>query len=121
MDSFNGQERRKYIRIPASYIVDYYAQNPNQAYNVTHAKNVSLGGIAITTDKYFAKGTQLMLAIRFPFISQQVKVTVEVVDCKEKKKDMLYEVRSKFIDLNPAYFDKIKWFVDKSNAAENNT
>jgi hypothetical protein len=82
-------------------------------YDLTQTKNVSQGGILLTTNRKFEKGTQLAMTIRFPFITQRIELTGEVVDSKEVVRDLIYETRIRFFDLDEDFFKKLSKFVQQ--------
>jgi Tfp pilus assembly protein PilZ len=82
-------------------------------YDLTQTKNVSQGGILLTTNRKFEKGTQLAMTIRFPFITQRIELTGEVVDSKEVVRDLIYETRIKFLDLDEEFFKKLGNFIQQ--------
>jgi len=110
---YKGPERRKYPRIDATFVVSYKPKEISEEYDLVQSKNVSQGGMLITTNRHFEKGTQLELMIRFPFVSQKIIVTAEVVDCREIAKNFLYETRLRLLDLDMEIFKKIGEYVRK--------
>ncbi len=103
-------ERRRYVRINASFVLSYIDVTPELSKNdITQTRNISLGGILITTDKQIAVGTVLKLKLKIPAAPTDVEVKVEVVDSKEKVKDLLYETRGRFLALK----DEDKNYIDK--------
>ncbi|HIE35942.1 MAG TPA: PilZ domain-containing protein [Candidatus Omnitrophica bacterium] len=113
MKKYNGPERRKHSRIDANFIVSYRIKQIPDNYDLTQTKNVSQGGILLTTNRKFEKGTQLMITIRFPFIPQRIEVTGEVVESEEIVKGLIYETRIRFLDLNEEFFKKLGSFIQE--------
>jgi len=110
---YKGPERRKYPRVDATFVVSYRIKEVPDSYDLVQTRNISQGGMLITTNQYFEKGTQLALTIRFPFVSQKILATGEVVACKEVVKNLLYETRLKLLDLDMEVFQKIGEYVSK--------
>jgi len=110
---YKGIERRKYSRVNATFVVSYKPKEIREGYDLVQTKNISQGGMLITTNRYFKKGTQLELTIRFPFVPQKIIATAEVVDCKEIAKNFLYETRLRLLDLDVEIFRKIGEYVRK--------
>lgn len=110
---YSGPERRKYPRAEANFVVSYVIKEIQDDYDLTQSRNVSQGGILITTNRYFSKGVKLAMHIRLPFITQRIEVTGEVVDCKEKVKNLIYETRIKFLDLDMGIFEEIGKHIEK--------
>jgi len=110
---YKGPERRKYPRVDATFVISYRPKEISGEYDLVQSKNISQGGMLITTNKYFEKGKQLELIIRFPFVPQKIVTTAEVVDCKEMTKNLLYEKKIKLLNLDMEIFKKIGEYVKK--------
>lgn len=113
MDKYVGPERRKYSRVNANFIVSYRIKKETADYDLTQSKNVSQGGMLLTTNKLFANGTLLELTIRFPFISERIKVVGAVMSCREVARNLIYETRINFLDLDQNFFQKIGEYIIK--------
>jgi len=93
-------ERRKYVRVDGTFVLSYSDVTTQQLKSdVTQTKNISLGGLLITTDKKFSPGTVLRLKLRLPDGLDYINVKVLVVDSRQKAKNLLYETRAKFISI----------------------
>lgn len=111
MENYAGPERRKFPRLNINLVVTYHIKQQADSYDLTQTKNVGGGGMLLTTNCYFEKGTILELTIRFPFFVGKTKVDGEVVDCKEIVKNIIYETRIKFLNLDKDIFDKLNSFI----------
>ncbi|MCM8819492.1 MAG: PilZ domain-containing protein [Candidatus Omnitrophica bacterium] len=111
MAEYTGPERRKYPRININFVVSYRIKEVPDNFDISQTKNVSGGGILLTTNRKFEKGTLLALNIRFPFIGDKIEVTGEVVDAKEIVRDLIYETRIKFLDLRSDVLKQLEDFV----------
>jgi hypothetical protein len=110
---YGGPERRRYPRTDANFVVSYrIAEEPNN-YDLSQTKNVGQGGMLITTNQYFGKGVRLAMFIRFPFIPHKIEVIGEVVECQEVVRNVIYDTRIKFLDLDMTLFKKIGELVEK--------
>lgn len=98
MGEFQGRERRKHPRLDANFIISYHIKEPSSPFDLSQTKNVSQGGLLLTTNRYFEKGVLLEMTIRFPFIPDKIKLTGMVVVSVEKVKDLLYETHIQFAD-----------------------
>ena len=114
MSEYKGQEKRKHRRLNVNFVVSYRVKQVPDGYDLSQSKNVSQGGMLLTTNKAFTKRTFLDMSIRFPLISRKIKVTGEVVDSKEIVKNLLYETRIKFLDLEEDIFIKLGEFVEEN-------
>ena len=110
---YNGKERRRYPRINATFVVSYRPKKNSEGFDLVQSRNISQGGMLITTNRYFEKGMQLELIIRFPFVPRKIITTAEVVDCKEIAKNFLYETRLRLLDLDMEIFKKIGEYIKK--------
>ena len=65
----------------------------------------------LTTNKQFELGTNLAMIIRFPLIPQKIQVTGIVVESKEVVRNIIYETRIQFMDLDEEFFYKLGDFI----------
>lgn len=113
MRRYIGAERRKHSRMNANFIVSYRVRQVPDNYDLSQTKNVSQGGMMLTTNKKFEDGTCLAMTIRFPFVLQKIHVLAEVVDSKEVVRNLIYETRIRFLDLDEEFFRKMGEFISK--------
>ena len=92
-------KQRHYPRTDATLVVSYRAKTSPTGYDITHSKNVSSGGMLLTTDVAFRRGTQLDLTIRLPLVPEAVECTGEVIESLELVKDLAYETRLRFLEM----------------------
>lgn len=104
-------ERRRHTRISANFVISYRVKEVHEHYDLSQTKNVSQGGILLTTNKKFGSDVQLAITIRFPFIPKRIEVTGQVIDSKEVVRDLIYETRIKFLDLDREFFEKLGEYV----------
>ena len=113
MAEYTGPEKRKYARMSANFVVSYRIKEMADGYDLSQSKNVSQGGMLLTTNKFFPRDTCLAMTIRFPFVMQKIEVTGRVVSCKEMVRDLIYETRLQFLDLDENFFDQLGDFINK--------
>ncbi len=113
MEKYSGPEKRKHPRIEANFVVSYRIKEPGKGYDLSQTKNVSQGGMLLTTNRAFQKGTYLAMSIRFPLVPHKIEVTGEVVDSKEVVRDLIYETRIKFLDLDEDFFRDLGKFIEE--------
>ena len=98
---WNGLERRRHKRIKKNFILTYFDKNkPEEKFELTQLKDISCGGLRFVTTKRFTAGTLLGVELKTPYISETTYLEGEILECSEKIKDMLYEIRLKFTVLN---------------------
>jgi len=106
-------ERRRFVRINANFVVSYIDVTPEVSKsNITQTKNIGLGGILVTTDRKIKAGTILKIKLMIPTAPTYVEVKVEVVGCKEKVKDLIYEIRGRFVVLKDEDKDYVYKIVE---------
>ncbi len=106
-------ERRRFIRVDGSFIVSYtdiFAQQPKS--DLSQTKNISLGGILFTADRNISVGSPLNVKLKLPTTPDYINVRVKVVDCKERVKGIMYDVRAKFINISEIDRDSIRKIVE---------
>jgi len=94
--SYNGPERRKNARITARFIVSYRIIDESDNVDVTQTKNISLGGMLLTTNRQFNSGTNLAIEIRLPFDPNPIMLIARVIESREIIKDLIYDTRLQF-------------------------
>ncbi len=108
MGHYIGLERREYPRILGKFVVSYQAKSCDSHTHISQTRNLSKGGMVLTTNKNFPPGTILTIDIRLPFNADKISLDGQVLDIKEVVKYLIYDARIKFINLEPKYEEKIK-------------
>jgi len=108
-----GKERRRYPRLSASFVVSYKIKKIPNDYDFSQTKNVGQGGVLLTTNRKFEIGTQLALMIKVPFVLQRIEVSATVVESKEIAKNLVYETRLAFSDINKKFFQELGGFIEE--------
>lgn len=94
--SFNGMEKRRHPRITGRFIVSYRILDESNI-DITQTKNLSLGGMLLTTNCQFPKNTHLAVEIRLPFERNPIMLIGKVIDSTEITKDLIYDTRLEFL------------------------
>ena len=95
--SYSGPERRKTPRIPGKFVVSYRVKADIDNVDISQTRNLSLGGMILTTNKGFPIGTLLALSLRLPFFVGTIGMTGRVQATKEVAKDLIYDTHIQFI------------------------
>jgi len=96
--TYSGPERRKHPRISnAHFVVSYRIFQESNNIDVSQTKNLSLGGMLLTTNREFQPGTNLALEIRLPFDSNPIILVAKVLGSRQIIKDFLYDTRLEFL------------------------
>ncbi len=102
-------DQRQHPRRDAILVVSYRRKYPIAVLDITHARNISQGGMLLTTARAFAPGARLAICTRLPFRGslRLVQGTVEAVESREIVQRLLYEIRVRFVDLDRLSFQII--------------
>jgi len=110
--NYAGPERRRHPRINARFIVSYRILEEVNNVDITQTKNLSLGGMLLTTNKKFSIGTNLALEIRLPFDPNPIMIIAKVMDSCEISKDLIYDTRLLFLAVDERHRNVIKETID---------
>ena len=110
--SYSGAERRKHPRIFARFIVSYRVLEQANNVDISQTKNISLGGMLLTTNKTFRPGTNLALEIRLPFAPRPITIVSRVIESKEITKGLIYDTRLEFLSVDEKQFKVVKDTVE---------
>jgi c-di-GMP-binding flagellar brake protein YcgR len=98
--AYPGPDRRKHPRVAGRFSVSYRVIEKTEEIDISQTKNLSLGGMLLTTNKEFAPGTQLALEIRLPFTPKPIILIGNVLESHEITKDLIYDTRLEFIAMD---------------------
>jgi len=110
--NYAGPERRKHPRVNARFIVSYRILDEIDNVDISQTKNLSLGGMLLTTNKQFSIGTNLALEIRLPFDPNPIMIIAKVLDSREISKDLIYDTRLIFLAVDERHRKVIEETVD---------
>lgn len=113
MEEYGGPERRRYPRLNVNFIVSYRIKEPSASFDLSQTKNLSQGGLLLTTNKAFEKGTLLAMTIRFPFVNEKINLTGQVIGSQEKVRDLIYETHIRFQESDEAFLRDVGKFIEK--------
>ena len=95
------KERRQYERIKKSFILSYFSQSePDEKFEITQLKNISLGGMCFVTSKNFDPSTEIYIELKTPYLAETTHLDGVVLESHEKMKNKIYETRLEFRDLD---------------------
>jgi c-di-GMP-binding flagellar brake protein YcgR len=94
--SFGGIERRRHQRISGRFMVSYRILDESNL-DFTQSKNLSLGGMLLTTNRQFTSGVCLAVEIRLPFERNPIMLVGKVIDSSEITRDLIYDTRLEFL------------------------
>lgn len=117
--SYSGPEKRKHPRIESRFVVSYRVLEENDNVDVTQTKNLSLGGMLLTTNRKFEQGTNLALEIRLPFDPDPIILTAKVMESCEVTKNLIYDTRLVFLTIDERHKGVISqtvlYYLKRSN------
>jgi c-di-GMP-binding flagellar brake protein YcgR len=109
---YEGPEKRLHPRINARFIVSYRILEEVDKIDISQTKNMSLGGMLLTTNRSFRVGTNLALEIRLPFDPHPIMIVARVLESREVSKDLIYDTRLAFLAIDERHRTAIKNTVD---------
>lgn len=98
--TYTGPERRKHPRVAGKFVVSYRVKAEVDNYDITQTRNLSLGGMLLTTNRNFSPGTILAIDVRLPFFIDAISFTGKVLDSKEVVKELIYDTYIQFLDID---------------------
>jgi len=110
--AYSGEERRKCPRADGRFIVSYRILDEINNVDITQTKNISLGGMLLTTNRIFNPGTNLAIEIRLPFDPNPIMLIGKVVESREIVKGMIYDTRMEFLAVDEKHRKIIGETVD---------
>lgn len=110
--NYAGPERRKHPRVNTRFIVSYRILEEANKVDISQTKNLSLGGMLLTTNRQFSIGTNLALEIRLPFDPNPITIIGKVLDSREITKDLIYDTRLMFLAIDERHKNVVKETVD---------
>lgn len=117
MEIYKKPERREFGRVEIPILVSYRIRGELKT-DISHAKNISEGGLLFTSDKDFDPNTVLVLKLKLPLSPEWFDIIGEVAESKEVKKNLIYEIRVRFIDIAEEAKKTIAQLVEKFSKTE---
>jgi len=111
-EKYSGIERRENPRINSRFIVSYRVAAEEDNIDISQVKNLSIGGMLLTTNRQFPVGTKLALEIRLPSAHEPIKIIGEVADSRQVIEGIMYDTRLKFFVNIEDYLKVIKATID---------
>ena len=94
---YTGPERRRYPRVNGRFIVSYRIFEEIDNVDISQTKNISQGGMLLTTNRQFQAGTNLAIEIRLPFDPHPIMLIAKVIESLEVTKNLIYDTRLMFL------------------------
>jgi len=84
-------------------MVSYYPMERQDALDVSQTKNLSVGGMAITTSTQFKPDARLILKVRVPSARDPVEIIGRVIESSPMGKMAVYNTRVEFLAIDEKY------------------
>lgn len=110
--AYSGPEKRKHPRITGRFIVSYRILEEEDNLDISQTRNLSLGGMLLTTNRRLEPGTNIALEIRLPFDPNPMMLIAKVVDSHEITKDLIYDTRLDFLAVDEKHRNIIGQTID---------
>ena len=110
--AYIGPERRKHPRIGGRFIVSYRILEEYNNADISQTRNMSLGGMLLTTNRAFDPGTNIALEIRLPFDPNPIMLIAKVLESREITKNLIYDTRLEFLAVDERHRKVISETVD---------
>lgn len=110
--AYPGPERRSHPRVDGRFIVSYRVFEEADNIDITQTKNISLGGMLLTTNRKFEPGTNLALEIRLPFDPDPIMLICRVVESCEISINLIYDTRLAIQSVDEKHREIISRTVD---------
>jgi c-di-GMP-binding flagellar brake protein YcgR len=110
--AYTGPERRKSPRVSGRFIVSYRILEEYNKADISQTRNISLGGILLTTNRAFDPGTNIALEIRLPFDLNPIMLTAKVLESRQITENLIYDTRLVFLAVDERHRKVISETVD---------
>ncbi|MFC1645779.1 PilZ domain-containing protein [Candidatus Omnitrophota bacterium] len=112
MMTYSGTEKRRHNRINKNFVVSYRIYGDPDNIDISQTKNISEGGILLTTNCAFDEGTVLAIEIRLPFVPNPIRLLGKVLGSREIARNLIYETRLVFTYMDDQSESMVKNTVD---------
>ena len=93
-------ERRAHPRTETNLVVSYRGRGAGSSYDISQSKNLSQGGMLLTTNRAFTGGALLTMTLRLPHMPDAIEVVGRVVLSKEIVRELIYDTHVQFARLD---------------------
>ncbi len=86
---------RRFVRLPAAWPIRYEPEIEGAGHQVTHATDVSAGGVALSIREMLPVGSRIKLEVHVPPLDRSIQAVGEVIRCLPGRKGG-YEIGIRF-------------------------
>ncbi len=101
--AYTGPERRRSLRAHVRFAVSYRILHKRDKMDLNQTKNISIGGMLLTTNCKFPPGEKLALEIQLPFVGEPLRLIGSVLESKEIVNNLIYDTRITFLSVDKRY------------------
>lgn len=120
--TYTGNEKRQYKRIPFNYVVTCRdgAGNVESVahFAFMHSKNISAGGLLLESKYFYPPSSLLEIKVSIPSMVHSIKVIGEVVRSEEMQNNSLYNLGISFVKIDNKDRDSLIKFIEDHVAAD---
>ena len=113
------KNRRQFVRVYRNFILTCYSlASPSAKREMSQINNISQGGMSFSVTEPLPVGEQLGIELKTPFLADSAYLQGEVLECREKIPQLIYEVRLQFKNLSAAAKEilvKVEQYAQKEN------
>ncbi|MEK7309395.1 MAG: PilZ domain-containing protein [Planctomycetota bacterium] len=96
-------DKRKFPRVNTRFVVSYCPLERQDALDISQTKNLSIGGMAITTSAQFQPDAKLIMKVRVPSAREPVEIIGRVIESSPMGKMAVYNTRVEFLAIDEKY------------------
>ena len=96
----SSADKRKFPRANTRFVVSYCPMERQDVLDVSQTKNLSVGGMAITTSTQFQPDAKLILKVRVPLAREPVEIIGRVIESTPMGKLAVYNTRLEFLAID---------------------
>ena len=105
------RDRREHPRAEAACVVRYCLTGAPPHYDISQTRNVSRGGVLLTTHCPFLEGDRLEIRLWVPTVPEAADMVVDVVGSRQVVRDLVYETRAEFTKIDDFTSQRLARFV----------
>ncbi|MFC1708862.1 PilZ domain-containing protein [Candidatus Omnitrophota bacterium] len=112
MAQYGAADKRRHPRISKNFVISYRIYGDPDTMDISQTRNISEGGIMLTTNCAFDAETILAIEITIPFIPNPIRLLGKVLESKEIAHNLIYETRLVFTYMDDESKVMVKNTVD---------
>lgn len=115
-------ERRRYMRLNSHAPVQFRnVLKPQEQFDGTLSKDLSAGGLCMTTESFISPESRLVLLVSLPGTLKSIRLICQVAWTQQQRFADGYECGVEFIEINPEDRQEIDAFVQRAREVSSAT